>query len=289
MTLVKKSSGQTRSESLRLDATVVRAAIISETLVFCTLALLGGGLFALFATTNLDWYYPTVFYGVVVYIAWQRYFDISVKAEETTQATDELEATELSAGIDRVPVPETTESMLVEDSIRNLEKATRSIEADSARRDELLRQIQTLTEAAEQEAAREERTKRGDKPLFLYAGEYESVEDAKADLDALKEMHRERIVGTYDAAVVTNDEEGKIKIVDKIAKPTQRGGWAGITVGATMGRMLTPPSLPGSLSGRRRSSGWSTRLPRGPSGISRKRSGLTPGRSSGRSTLGRPR
>src|SRR5829696_5132988 len=94
MTLVTKPAGQTRSESLRLDSTVVRAAIISETLVFCTLALLGGVLFALFATTNLDWYYPTVFYGVVVYIAWQRYFGISVKAEETTRVTDELEAAE---------------------------------------------------------------------------------------------------------------------------------------------------------------------------------------------------
>jgi hypothetical protein len=30
-----------------------------------------------------------------------------------------------------------------------------------------------------------------DNPVFLYAGEYDSVDDAKADLEALKEMHRE--------------------------------------------------------------------------------------------------
>jgi hypothetical protein len=41
-----------------------------------------------------------------------------------------------------------------------------------------------------------------DNQLLLYAGEYESVEDAKADLEALKELHREHFVGTYDAAVV---------------------------------------------------------------------------------------
>jgi hypothetical protein len=35
--------------------------------------------------------------------------------------------------------------------------------------------------------------------MFLYAAEYESVDDAKADLEALKELHREHIVGTYDA------------------------------------------------------------------------------------------
>jgi hypothetical protein len=32
-------------------------------------------------------------------------------------------------------------------------------------------------------------------PMFLYASEYESVEDAKADLEALKELHREHVVG----------------------------------------------------------------------------------------------
>jgi uncharacterized membrane protein len=42
--------------------------------------------------------------------------------------------------------------------------------------------------------------------MFLYAGEYESVDDAKADLEVLKELHREHVVGTYDAAVVTKNE-----------------------------------------------------------------------------------
>jgi uncharacterized membrane protein len=81
-----------------------------------------------------------------------------------------------------------------------------------------------------------------DNPLFLYAAEYESVDDAKADLETLKEMHREHIVGTYDAAVVTKNEEGKVKIVDKIEKPTQHGGWAGAAVGAAIG-LIFPPSI----------------------------------------------
>jgi uncharacterized membrane protein len=81
-----------------------------------------------------------------------------------------------------------------------------------------------------------------DNPMFLYAGEYESVEDAKSDLEVLKEMHRDHIVGTYDAAVVTKNEEGKVKIVDKIEKPTQHGGWAGAAVGAAMG-LIFPPGL----------------------------------------------
>jgi uncharacterized membrane protein len=79
-------------------------------------------------------------------------------------------------------------------------------------------------------------------PMFLYAGEYDSVEDAKADLEALKELHRQDVVDTYDAAIVTKNEEGKVKIVDKIEKPTQHGGWAGLAVGAALG-LIFPPSV----------------------------------------------
>jgi uncharacterized membrane protein len=81
-----------------------------------------------------------------------------------------------------------------------------------------------------------------DNPVFLYVGEYDSVEDAKADLEELKELHSEHVVGTYDAAVVTKNEEGKVKIVDKIEKPTQHGGWAGLAVGAALG-LIFPPSI----------------------------------------------
>ena len=57
-----------------------------------------------------------------------------------------------------------------------------------------------------------------DNPMFLYAGEYDSVEDAKADLEVLKEMHREHIVGTYDAAVVT----AFTKLADALPQPIAR-------------------------------------------------------------------
>jgi uncharacterized membrane protein len=88
-----------------------------------------------------------------------------------------------------------------------------------------------------------------DKPMFLYAGEYESVEEAKADLEELKELHREKFVGTYDAAVLTKNEEGKVEIVDKIEKPTQHGGWAGFAVGAAIGLIFPPSVLMGGLVG----------------------------------------
>jgi len=78
--------------------------------------------------------------------------------------------------------------------------------------------------------------------MFLYAGEYEDVNEAKADLEELKQLHREHVVGTYDAAVITKNEEGKVKIVDKTEKPTQHGGWAGLAAGAAIG-LIFPPSI----------------------------------------------
>src|SRR5215212_772665 len=78
--------------------------------------------------------------------------------------------------------------------------------------------------------------------MFMYAGEYDDVDDAKADLGDLKELHREHLVGTYDAAVLTKNEKGKVKIVDKTEKPTQHGGWAGLAAGAAIG-LIFPPSI----------------------------------------------
>jgi uncharacterized membrane protein len=85
-------------------------------------------------------------------------------------------------------------------------------------------------------------TELSDDPMFMYVGDYESIDDAKADLTELKQLHREHVVGTFDAAVLTKDEKGKVKVVEKIEKPTQHGGWAGLAVGAAVG-VIFPPSL----------------------------------------------
>ena len=41
----------------------------------------------------------------------------------------------------------------------------------------------------------------------------------------------------------------QVKIVDKIEKPTQHGGWAGMAVGAAMGLIFPPSILVGGLLG----------------------------------------
>jgi len=86
---------------------------------------------------------------------------------------------------------------------------------------------------------------KGSEKLLLYMGVYASIADAEADYAAVKELHATDVIGTYDAAVVTKDDEGKAKIAHKTEKPTQHGGWAGLGVGAAIG-LIFPPAVLGS-------------------------------------------
>lgn len=83
-----------------------------------------------------------------------------------------------------------------------------------------------------------------DEPVFLYMATYDSEADAREDYDVLKELHADRVVGTYDAALVTKDADGKVH-VHKHEKPTQHGAWTGAGVGAVIG-ILFPPAIIGT-------------------------------------------
>jgi uncharacterized membrane protein len=83
-----------------------------------------------------------------------------------------------------------------------------------------------------------------DEPVFVYVAAYDEESDARADYEVLKELHAAGVVGTYDAALITKDDEGKVH-VHKREKPTQHGAWTGAGVGALLG-ILFPPSILGS-------------------------------------------
>ncbi|MCX6372310.1 MAG: DUF1269 domain-containing protein [Actinobacteria bacterium] len=80
-----------------------------------------------------------------------------------------------------------------------------------------------------------------DESVFIYLATYETEAEAKLDYDAVKDLHSTGIVGTYDAAIITKDADGKVK-VHKHEKPTQHGAWTGAAVGAVVG-ILFPPAL----------------------------------------------
>ena len=80
--------------------------------------------------------------------------------------------------------------------------------------------------------------------VFLFIGTYPSEAAARADYDDVKELHSAGAVGTYDAAVVTKDDAGKVH-VNKDETATRHGAWGGAAVGAVVG-ILFPPAVIGS-------------------------------------------
>ena len=77
--------------------------------------------------------------------------------------------------------------------------------------------------------------------VFIYIGTYPSEAAARADYDVVKSLHAEGAVGTYDAAVVSKDQDGKVH-VNKDETTTRHGAWGGAAVGAFVG-ILFPPSV----------------------------------------------
>jgi uncharacterized membrane protein len=82
-----------------------------------------------------------------------------------------------------------------------------------------------------------------DRPVFIYAATYSSIEVAREDYDVLLELHADKLVGTYDVAVINKDEDGKVH-VHKHEKATQHGAWGGVAVGALCG-VLFPAGVVG--------------------------------------------
>jgi hypothetical protein len=56
------------------------------------------------------------------------------------------------------------------------------------------------------------------KPLVVYAAAYETVEAALADLDAIEQLHKDEMIGQYDAAVI-DKEDGKPHVVKRMDRP----------------------------------------------------------------------
>jgi uncharacterized membrane protein len=83
-----------------------------------------------------------------------------------------------------------------------------------------------------------------DRPVFIYAATYADRDAAIDDYQVLLDLHAAKLVGTYDVAVISKDEEGKVHVY-KHEKPTQHGAWGGIAVGALLG-VIFPPSIIGT-------------------------------------------
>ena len=56
------------------------------------------------------------------------------------------------------------------------------------------------------------------KQLVVYAAAYESVQAALADLDAIEQLHKDEMIGQYDAAVI-DKKDGKPHVVKRMDRP----------------------------------------------------------------------
>ena len=54
--------------------------------------------------------------------------------------------------------------------------------------------------------------------MVVYAAAYETVEAARADLDAVEQLHKDEIIGQYDAAVI-DKEDGEPHVVKRMDRP----------------------------------------------------------------------
>ncbi|ANP73051.1 DUF1269 domain-containing protein [Cryobacterium arcticum] len=81
-----------------------------------------------------------------------------------------------------------------------------------------------------------------DDSVFLYLGVYPDTATAESDLEVVRELHSDKVIGTYDAAVATKEADGTVQVRRKTSK---HAGWTGVAAGAVLG-LLFPPSIIGT-------------------------------------------
>jgi uncharacterized membrane protein len=75
--------------------------------------------------------------------------------------------------------------------------------------------------------------------FILFGASYDSQDAAIADYDAVHRLYVESgLIDTYDAAVITRHDNGKVKIVKKHEQPTRQGAWGGLGIGLVGGALV---------------------------------------------------
>src|SRR5208283_2378327 len=57
--------------------------------------------------------------------------------------------------------------------------------------------------------------------MVVYAASYESLASAEADLDAIEQLHKDKVIGEVDAAVI-DKENGKPHVAKRLDRPRVR-------------------------------------------------------------------
>jgi len=84
----------------------------------------------------------------------------------------------------------------------------------------------------------------GSDTTFILVATYPDEAAAREDYQVVKDAHAAGLVGSYDAAVVTKDANGKVH-ENKDETATRHGAWWGIAAGAAVG-VIFPPAVLGA-------------------------------------------
>ncbi len=87
------------------------------------------------------------------------------------------------------------------------------------------------------------------KYLYLYGGAYANQDDARADLENLRELHRGKHIGRYDAVAITKAADGTVKVIDTDATVRGTGAWKGALAGGALMVLFPPSALVGVAAG----------------------------------------
>ena len=75
--------------------------------------------------------------------------------------------------------------------------------------------------------------------FIAFVGVYDTVSDADADYQLVKDLHTKAgLIDSYDAAVIERRADGKVKIIKKHETPTRVGGVLGAGVGLATGLVV---------------------------------------------------
>ena len=84
---------------------------------------------------------------------------------------------------------------------------------------------------------------------FVYAGAYDSLDDAELDFMTIKDLHKEKWVGKYEASLFTKQDDGSVKIIDTDATSRSKGLKIGAAAGAVVGILFPPSLIVGAIAG----------------------------------------
>ena len=59
------------------------------------------------------------------------------------------------------------------------------------------------------------------KPMVVYAATYGSVSAAETDLDAIEALHKDKVIGSFDAAII-DQKDGKPHVAKRMDRPGVR-------------------------------------------------------------------